>query len=89
MKEVTNTIPARADPNGRDRKAAKKRMSISLSGEVAETLESLAKKQGLTQNEALTKAIALSAYFFEQKESNSTVLIKKADSKELIEVVFL
>jgi hypothetical protein len=82
-------FPARAAPNAQGIKPAKKRMSISLSGQIAETLEHLAESQEITQNEALIKAIALAKYFMDQREQGSKILIQKADGKELTEVVFL
>ena len=79
---------SRASPDSKE-KPAKKRMTISLSGQVAETLEKMAESQEITQNEALSKAIAISAYLLEQKELGSKILIKKANNEELTELVFL
>jgi hypothetical protein len=64
-----------------------KRMSISLSGDVIALLEFLAETQGITQNEALRKAIATEAYFLQERNQGSTVLLQKSD-KEIREVVF-
>ena len=64
-----------------------KRMSITLPTEVAEMLEFLATSQGISQNEALRKAIATEAYFHKEIKQGSTVLIMNSD-KSMKEVVF-
>ncbi|NET43058.1 CopG family transcriptional regulator [Okeania sp. SIO2B3] len=64
-----------------------KRMSVTLPTDVAEMLEFLAKSQGITQNEALRKAIATEAYFQKEIKQGSTVLIMNSD-KSVKEVVF-
>ena len=64
-----------------------KRMSVSLSGDAARLLESLAEAQGITQNEALRKAIATEAYLRQEMEQGAKVLLQKSD-KEIREVVF-
>lgn len=85
MKTFSNVL----DLQPRAAPKPKKRMSINLSGQTAGVLERTAKLQGVTQNEALSKAIAMSAYFIDQIEQGSTILLKKSGSKELTEVVFL
>ena len=77
--------PARAPAN----KTAKKRMTISLSGEIAEILIVLAERQNITQNEALCRAIATEDFFFEEREKGAKVLIRRPEQKELVEVEFL
>jgi hypothetical protein len=67
--------------------SAPKRMSISLSADAVQMLEYIAKSQGLTQNEALRKAIATEAYLLREMAQGSKVLLQKAD-KEVREVVF-
>jgi hypothetical protein len=64
-----------------------KRMSISLTGDAAEMLKSLAESQGITQNEALRKAIATEAYLFQERQKGSKVLLQKSDN-EIREVIF-
>ncbi|NEQ35221.1 MAG: hypothetical protein F6K40_02415 [Okeania sp. SIO3I5] len=64
-----------------------KRMSVTLPTDVAEMLEFLATSQGITQNEALRKAIATEAYFQKEIKQGSTVLIMNSD-KSVKEVVF-
>jgi Ribbon-helix-helix protein, copG family len=64
-----------------------KRMSVSLSGDAARLLEHLAEAQGITQNEALRKAIATEAYLRQEMEQGAKVLLQKSN-KEIREVVF-
>lgn len=64
-----------------------KRISVSLSADAAQMLEYLAKTQGITQNEALRKAIATEAYFQKEIRAGSKVLLQKSN-KEIREVVF-
>jgi hypothetical protein len=64
-----------------------KRMSISLSGDAVRLLEFLAETQGISQNDALRKAIVTEAYLLEEKLKGSKVLLQKSD-KEIREVVF-
>ncbi|MGD1703308.1 CopG family transcriptional regulator [Dapis sp. BLCC M229] len=64
-----------------------KRMSVTLPTDVAEMLEFLARNQGISQNEAIRKAIATEAYFQKEIKQGSTVLIMNSD-KSVKEVVF-
>jgi hypothetical protein len=64
-----------------------KRMSISLSGDIVELLEFLAERQGISQNEAIRRAIATDVYFLKERLEGAKVLIQKSD-KEIREVVF-
>jgi hypothetical protein len=64
-----------------------KRMSVSLSGDTARMLETLAETQGITQNEVLRKAIATEAYLQQEIMQGSKVLLQRSD-KEICEVVF-
>jgi Ribbon-helix-helix protein, copG family len=64
-----------------------KRMSISLSGDTAELLEFLAESQGISQNEAIRRAIATDVYFVKERLDGSRVLLQKPD-KEIREVLF-
>ena len=64
-----------------------KRMSIGLSGDAVELLEKLAKSQGISQNEALRKAIATEAYLREKIEQGNKVLLRNSDD-DICEVVF-
>jgi hypothetical protein len=64
-----------------------KRMSIGLSGETVELLEFLADSQGISQNEAIRRAIATDVYFLKERLEGSKVLLQKPD-KEIREVLF-
>jgi hypothetical protein len=64
-----------------------KRMSVSLSGDAARLLAQLAESQGITQNEALRKAIATEAYLRQEMEQGAKVLLQKSN-KDIREVVF-
>jgi hypothetical protein len=64
-----------------------KRMSIGLSGETVELLEFLAQSQGISQNEAIRRAIATDVYFLKERLEGSKVLLQKSD-KEIREVLF-
>lgn len=72
---------------GQSENSAPKRMSITLSSDAAKWLELLAESQGITQTEALRKAIATEAYIQKEIAEGSKILIQKAD-KEIREVVF-
>lgn len=65
-----------------------KRMSITLPSNVADMLEFLAQSQGISQNEALRKAIATETYFRQQIQEGANVLIRKP-GEEVKEIVFL
>ncbi|MEM7555279.1 MAG: hypothetical protein AAF378_14485 [Cyanobacteria bacterium P01_A01_bin.84] len=64
-----------------------KRMSVSLSGDIAGMLEFLAKSQGISQNEALRKAIATEAYLLQERLQGTKVLLQHPD-REVREVLF-
>jgi hypothetical protein len=64
-----------------------KRMSISLPSDIADLLEYLAKFQGISQNEALRKAIATEAYFLQERQQGNRVLIQAHD-QQIKEVIF-
>jgi Ribbon-helix-helix protein, copG family len=64
-----------------------KRMSISLTGKIAESLDLLAKSQGITQNEALRKAIGTECYIREELDNNSRFVVIKSDGREA-DVIF-
>lgn len=64
-----------------------KRMSVSLSGDISRMLEFLAKSQGISQNEALRKAIATEAYLLQERTQGTKVLLQHPD-KEVREVLF-
>jgi hypothetical protein len=68
-------------------KTTPKRMSISLTGQAAEVLDTLATSQDITQNEALRKAIGTEAYIRNEIASGSRIVIVRADGKE-VDVVF-
>lgn len=62
-------------------------MSVSLSADAARMLEFIAQNQGISQNEALRKAIATEAYLVQEMAQGSKVLLQK-ENKEVREVVF-
>ncbi|WP_346293955.1 ribbon-helix-helix domain-containing protein [Sphaerothrix gracilis] len=64
-----------------------KRMSISLPADIAGLLEFLAETQGISQNEALRRAIATEAYIQQEIQEGATILIQKPN-KQIKEVVF-
>lgn len=64
-----------------------KRMSITLTGEAIEHLEFLSNSQGITQNEALKKAIATEVYIRKHTMLGVKVLLQNPDG-EIREVVF-
>lgn len=63
------------------------RLSVSLAEDVSQLLESLAKSQGITKNEAIRKAIATEAYLLQERLGGSKILLQKPD-KEVREVLF-
>ena len=64
-----------------------KRMSVTLLQDEAEMLEWLAKEQGITQKEAIRKAIALEAYLYKERKAGSKLLFYTNDGK-VREVIF-
>jgi hypothetical protein len=62
-------------------------MSITLSGDSARWLEKLAESQGVSQVEALRKALSTEVYIQQEISAGSSILIQKSD-KTLREVVF-
>jgi hypothetical protein len=64
-----------------------KRMSITLTGNSIEHLEFLSNSQGITQNEALKKAIATEIYIRKHIMLGVKVLLQSPDG-EIREVVF-
>jgi hypothetical protein len=81
---TTNTIADNTAPKSIQ---STKRMSIGLSGETVELLEFLADSQGISQNEAIRRAIATDVYFLKERLEGSKVLLQKPD-KEIREVLF-
>jgi Ribbon-helix-helix protein, copG family len=84
---LTMTINTVADSTAPRSVQSTKRMSIGLSGETVELLEFLADSQGISQNEAIRRAIATDVYFLKERLEGSKVLIQKSD-KEIREVLF-
>lgn len=76
--QQTNDPPA---PNNN------KRISIGLSGDIVELLEFLAERQGISQNEAIRRAIATDYYFLKERLQGANILIQKPD-RDIREVVF-
>jgi Ribbon-helix-helix protein, copG family len=81
------TINTLADDTAPKHIQSTKRMSIGLSGETVELLEFLADSQGISQNEAIRRAIATDVYFLKERLEGSKVLLQKPD-KEIREVLF-
>ncbi|MBW4460470.1 MAG: hypothetical protein KME47_09555 [Nodosilinea sp. WJT8-NPBG4] len=67
-------------------KPTPKRMSINLTGDAAEYLEDLAESQGITQTEALRRAIATESYIQKSIKEGYRVLLQNKD--EIREIVF-
>lgn len=63
-----------------------KRMTISLSEDAADYLEDLADAQGITQSEALRRAIATEAYLQKSIKAGYKVLLE--NGKEIRELIF-
>jgi len=63
-------------------------MSIALSGDAARLLEELSESQGITQIEALRRAIATESYLRGELAAGSKILLQKSN-KDIREVVFL
>lgn len=64
-----------------------KRMSVTLSEEPAAALEWLAATQGISQVEALRRAIATEEFLMREKKAGSKVLLLNPQ-KEVREVLF-
>lgn len=87
MNEISMSTNTLADNTAPKSIHSTKRMSISLSGETIELLEFLAESQGISQNEAIRRAIATDVYFLKERLEGSKVLLQKPD-KEIREVLF-
>jgi Ribbon-helix-helix protein, copG family len=64
-----------------------KRRSLNLFSDTVELLDYLAEEQGVSDNEAIRRAIATEAYFLKERRNNSKILIQDANG-EVREVVF-
>lgn len=64
-----------------------KRLSISLSADAAELLESLSEEQGVSLSEVIRRALATEAYIQREIQQGSRILIQKAD-EQIREVIF-
>jgi len=87
MQDVGEGSAAKAQNSSATKATGGKRLSISLSDDAANLLEFLAQSQGITQNEALRRAIATEAYLLEERTQGTKVLLQKSD-RELREVLF-
>lgn len=74
------------DTNG-EANMTSKRISVSLPEETARLLELIAKSQGISQNEAIRRAIATEAYLRQATTEGYKVLLQSQE-KEIREVVF-
>jgi hypothetical protein len=79
--DLVNNAPAARSPT------TPKRMTISLNDDIVQMLEKLADSQGVTQIEAIRRAIATESYLKGELENGSTILIQKSNN-EIREVVF-
>ena len=64
-----------------------KRMSVSLPQETAKMLELLSELQGISQVEALRRAISTEAYIQREIKNGSRILVESTD-KQIRELVF-
>jgi hypothetical protein len=87
MQNVGEGSAAKAQHSSATKATSGKRLSVSLSDDAANLLEFLAHSQGITQNEALRKAIATEAYLLKERMQGTKVLLQKSD-KEIREVLF-
>ena len=86
-RDVGNGSAATAYSSSATKTKRGKRISVSLSDDAANLLEFLAQSQGITQNEALRKAIATEAYLLKERLEGTKVLFQKPD-QEIREVLF-
>jgi hypothetical protein len=66
-----------------------KRMSVSLPENIAELLEALAQEQGITQNDALKRAILTEAFIQREVIHGSDILVRKQGQDLLERLVFM
>jgi Ribbon-helix-helix protein, copG family len=66
-----------------------KRMSIALPEHIAELLEALGQEQGITQNEAIKRAILTEAYIQRELLNGSDILVRKQGQDTLERLVFM
>jgi hypothetical protein len=66
-----------------------KRMTISLPENIAEVLEALSQEQGITQNEALKRAILTEAFIQRELIHESDILVRKKGQDTLERLVFM
>jgi hypothetical protein len=64
-----------------------KRMSLGLNGHWAKDVDYLSESQGITQNEAIRKAIGTECYIRKEIADGSKFFVLKSDGRSL-EVVF-
>lgn len=57
-----------------------KRITVQLSGDQFKYLQWLAKKQNVSQAEALRKALATESYLYQARERGGQILIKDGES---------
>lgn len=57
-----------------------KRITVQLSGDQFKYLQWLAKKQNVSQAEALRKALATESYLYQAREGGGQILIKDGES---------
>ena len=86
MDTVRTTTRAAPPPSESQSDSKGKRMTIQLSDELAKHVEWLAETQGISQVEAIRKAIATESYFQQEIMQGAKVLIERNQS--LREVIF-
>lgn len=68
-----------------DQSSREKRMTIYLSKELADKLEQLSRDLGISQTEALRRAIATEAYLRKEIDNGGKLLIKNGSNmKEIV-----
>ncbi|AFY70145.1 hypothetical protein Pse7367_1869 [Thalassoporum mexicanum PCC 7367] len=85
LNEETRASPSKKHSRNEQDKTIK-RLSLSLSPELYQVLDSLAESQSLTKAEVLRKAIATEDYIQRQKKDGAQILIRRGD--EISEIVF-
>ena len=78
LPKTDNASPSISMPNEGLGKA--KRITVQLSGDQFKYLQWLAKKQNVSQAEALRKALATESYLFQARERGAQILIKDDES---------
>lgn len=84
---MDNVLPSKSDNRNRD-KSSSVRTTIALSTDALQKLDWLAKRQGISRNDAIKRAIATEVYIREELDKDSKILVRKPD-KSVHELVFI